>query len=226
MNQILIVEDEVYLSRFIEMELQHEGYTVTIANDGQDGYNKALENDFDLILLDIMLPGMNGLEFCRKLRQRSETPIIMLTAKDEIMDKVTGLDIGANDYITKPFAIEEVLARIRAVIRSGKNKEQDQQTELSIQDLRLNPTTFQVYRGNREIKLTKKEFLLLKTLMENKNVVMTREKLLRDVWNESFHEDSNVVDVFIRYLRNKIEEKGSTKMISTIRGVGYVIRED
>jgi len=225
MNKILVVEDEVYLSRFIELELEHEGYEVTVSNDGLQGYNNALENNYDLLLLDIMLPGMNGQEICRKIRQKSDTPIIMLTAKDEIMDKVTGLDIGANDYITKPFAIEEVLARVRAAIRSQGAKNRKIENEIILDDIKLNPITFQVFRGSKEISLTKKEFLLLKVLMENTNVVMTREKLLKDVWNEAYHEDSNVVDVFIRYLRNKIEEKGAPKLITTVRGVGYVIRK-
>ena len=226
MSKILIIEDEVYLSRFIELELQHEGYEVNVANDGLQGYNMALEVPYDLIILDLMLPGMNGHEVCRKLRQKSEVPIIMLTAKDEIMDKVTGLDIGANDYITKPFAIEEVLARVRASIRSQGVKESAADSELLVRNIRLNSQTFQVFKGEKEVKLTKKEFLLLKVLMQNLNFVMTREKLLKDVWNEAYHEDSNVVDVFIRYIRNKIEDIDSPKLISTVRGVGYVIRED
>lgn len=225
MQSILVVEDEIYLSRFIELELQHEGYNVTVANDGLEGYNLAIKNNYNLILLDLMLPSMNGLDFCRKFREKFQTPIIMLTAKEEILDKVTGLDLGANDYMTKPFSIEEVLARIRVCLRNTATPQKEESKEVIVNELSLNPATFLVYKGDEQIIFTKKEFLLLQVLMENKNEVQTREKLLQAVWNETQHEDSNVVDVFVRYVRNKLSEKGLSKFITTIRGIGYVVRE-
>ncbi|MBN2650855.1 MAG: response regulator transcription factor [Spirochaetales bacterium] len=225
MKKILVIEDEDYLSRFLELELRHEGYLVDICEDGLAGYNKVLDDDYDLILLDLMLPGLNGLEVCRRIRQRSNVPVIILTAKDDVMDKVTGLDVGANDYLTKPFAIEELLARIRVIFRSAGNINPET-GNIKVADCELNPITFQVSRAGLDIALTKKEFLLLYTLMKNKNVVMSRNKLLEDVWNESHHEDSNVVDVFIRYLRSKVDGPFEKKLIHTVRGVGYVVRDE
>lgn len=227
MLKILIIEDEIYISRFLELELKHEGFEVTVANDGLEGYTKAKEGQFDLILLDIMLPTMNGMEICQKIRETSEVPIIMVTAKEDITDKVAGLDLGADDYITKPFAIEELLARIRATLRHKKSaKSQPAAKEIKVQNLTLNPISFEVLLNNQKITLTKKEFLLLKTLMENKNIVLSREQLGELIWKEKYSGDSNVVDVFIRYLRNKLEVAGGKKIITTIRGIGYVIRED
>lgn len=227
MANILVVEDEANLSRFIELELIHEGYTVTVINDGAEAYNIATEKRFDLILLDLMLPGMNGLEFCRRIRSRSMVPIIMISAKDDLMDKVSGLDTGANDYITKPFAIEELLARVRSLLRSSKAaSRQMASNELTINGLTVNSATYQASYNDNYISLTKKEFLLLRHMMENKNIVLSRERLVKEVWKENVHDDSNVVDVFIRYLRNKLRATGCPDMITTVRGIGYVIRED
>lgn len=227
MFTILVVEDEIYLSRFLELELQHEGYEVTVANDGLVGYTLAKEKKFDLILLDLMLPSMNGLEICQKLRETSDLPIIILTAKEDINDKVTGLDLGANDYITKPFAIEELLARIRATLRDQKKiKNQQNKKELKVCGITLNPNTFQVFLKDQKVSLTKKEFLLLQTLMENKNIALSREQLGEQIWKDKYKGESNIVDVFIRYIRNKLEAAGGKDIITTIRGIGYVIRED
>lgn len=226
MSSLLIVEDEVYLSRFIELELTHAGYRVTVANDGAEGFRLAQETPFDLILLDLMLPGMNGFDFCKAFRAFSQTPIIMLTAKDEISDKIDGLDLGANDYITKPFAIEEVLARIRSCLRTVSRPPAREPALLTVNGLTLDPVSFTVQKDGSLIELTKKEFLILQMLMEHKNQVQTRKQLLKTVWNEEQGGDSNLVDVFISYLRNKLTEHGLPKFITTIRGLGYVIRED
>lgn len=228
MSNILIIEDEVNLSRFMELELTHEGHTVTVCHDGLEAYNMVNEKKFDLILLDLMLPGMNGLEFCRRVRGRScEVPIIMVSAKDDVMDKVSGLDTGANDYICKPFAIEELLARVRALLRDAYAKShKPSPNEITIHNLTINSTTYQATYKDNYVNLTKKEFLLLRHLMVNKNIVHSREQLLKDVWKDNVPEESNVVDVFIRYIRNKIKEMGCPDIITTVRGIGYVVRED
>ncbi len=227
MASILVVEDEANLSRFIELELQHEGYSVTIANDGTNGYELAQKNHYDLILLDVMLPGKNGFEFCTDLRKTSNIPIIMLTARDEMADKIAGLDYGANDYITKPFAIEELLARIRSTLRSSQTKTSRTTSQIiSVNGLSLDPVSFLAKNGDQVINLTKKEFLLLKSLMQNKNNVQSREQLLKAISSDNQHDDSNIIDVFIRYLRNKLESNGLPKFITTVRGIGYVVREN
>lgn len=223
-QKILIIEDEVKIARFLELELSHEGYEVDQSHDGREGLQKALANEYDLIVLDIMLPSMNGIEVLRKLRQISDIPVIMLTAKDEVMDKVIGLDMGADDYMTKPFAIEELLARIRTGLKrrlarntAGKN--------LSAGGLSLDSDKYSVTYGKDRIDLTRREFDLLKYLLENKNIVLTRDKLLETVWGYDYSGDTNVVDVYIRYLRSKIDEKYNIKLIHTIRGVGYTIKD-
>ena len=222
--KILIIEDEEQMAMFIEMELTHEGYDVCIENDGGEGLKKAECCDYNLILLDIMLPGLNGFEICRRLRKTSKVPIIMLTAKGDINDKVMGLDMGANDYITKPFAIEELLARIRAIRRNqGKVSNLP---EIKVDDLIMNNLTHQVTRSGIIIELTKKEYDLLEILLHNKNIVLTRELLIERIWGYDFYGDNNVVDVFIRYLRGKIDDGFKNKIITTIRGVGYVIKGD
>lgn len=222
--KILIVEDEKQMAMFVEMELNHEGYKVDVAHDGIEGLKKSKNKEYDLILLDVMLPGLNGIEVCRNIRQSSHVPIIMLTAKSEISDKVLGLDIGANDYLTKPFAIEELLARIRVYKRDKTHK--NIAGEIKVKDIIMDNKTHQVWRGGKEIELTKKEYDLLEMLLINKNIVLTREQLIEGGWGYDYEGDTNVVDVFIRYLRSKIDEGFDDKLITTIRGVGYVIKGD
>jgi len=222
--KILIVEDEKQMSMFIEMELSHEGYEVETAYDGREGLEKVENNEYDLILLDIMIPSLNGIEVCRRIRQFSNVPIIMLTAKSDVPDKVLGLDVGANDYLTKPFAIEELLARIRVYTREKvlKNK----LDEIKVKDIVMNNITHEVWRDGKEIQLTKKEYDLLEMLLINKNIVLSREKLIEEVWGYDYVGDTNSVDVFIRYLRSKIDDDFEDKLITTIRGVGYVIKDN
>ena len=223
-KRILIVEDEKNLARFVSLELQHEGYDVVTADNGREGLEMALEKDFDLILLDLMLPEMDGFEVTRRLQQEKD---MMMTARDSIMDIVAGLDRGADDYIVKPFAIEELLARIRATFRrqdieSAKNAPAKAST---YRDLKLDVQNRTVVRGDEAIPLTKREFDLLNTLLSNMNQVMTREELLLQVWKYDDAIETNVVDVYIRYLRGKIDVPGKESYIQTVRGMGYVIRE-
>ncbi|GFZ33423.1 DNA-binding response regulator [Clostridium zeae] len=220
--KILLVEDEKQMSMFIEMELSHEGYKVDVAYDGIDALSKAEINNYNLILLDLMIPGINGTEVCRRIRQFSSIPIIMLTAKSEVSDKVLGLDAGANDYLTKPFAIEELLARIRVYTRS--NDLAKDISDIKVADIIMDRKAHRVLRAGQEIELTKKEYQLLEMLLINKNVVLTREQLIESVWGYDYLGDTNVVDVFIRYLRSKIDEGFNQKLIATVRGVGYVIK--
>ena len=205
MDRILIVEDEEKLARFLELELAHEGYAVEKAFDGRTGLDLAENGGFDLILLDVMLPGMSGLEVLRRLRRTDAVPVIVLTARDAVMDKVTGLDMGANDYITKPFEIEELLARIRAALRSGGHSDPASSGVLVSGGLTLDPAR--------------------RTLMRNRGIVMTREKLLEQVWGYDYAGETNVVDVYIRYLRQKIDDAFGVKLIHTVRGVGYAFRD-
>jgi two-component system response regulator ArlR len=227
-EKILIIEDELKIARFLELELEYEGYKVEQCHDGREGLQKALNGCFDLILLDIMLPSMNGTEILRRLRQNSEIPVIMLTARDEVMDKVTGLDMGANDYVTKPFAIEELLARIRAALKRSPHKSEKTEASKVLQhdSLKLDLDKYTVYYNNNLIELTKREFDLLKYMIENKNIVLTRDRLIQTVWGYDYTGDTNVVDVYIRYLRSKIDDKYNKKIIHTIRGVGYVIKDE
>lgn len=224
-QKILIVEDEIKIARFLELELGHEGYIVDQAHDGREGLNKALSNQYDLIVLDIMLPSVNGIEVLRKIRQNSEIPIILLTAKDEVMDKVIGLDMGADDYITKPFAIEELLARIRTALKRKMQKPELTKI-IEIGSLKLDPDKHSVTFNNELLELTKREFDLLRHLIENKNIVSTRDRLLEEVWGYDYIGDTNIVDVYIRYLRSKIDDKYNIKLIHTIRGVGYIIKDE
>lgn len=223
-KNILIVEDEQKIARFLELELKYEGYTVDIANNGRDGLEKGKSPDVDLIILDLMLPGLSGIEVCRRLRQTSEVPIIMLTAKDDITDKVTGLDIGADDYMTKPFAVEELLARIRVLLKRSINKVQEEDL-LIIGKLKLSKNDYKVEYHNENIELTKKEFELLEYLMRNKNIVLSREKIMDNVWGYDYYGDTNIIDVYIRYIRSKIDQKYDVNIIETVRGVGYIIRD-
>ncbi|PTL17108.1 DNA-binding response regulator [Staphylococcus gallinarum] len=220
MTKILIVEDEQNLARFIELELEHENYTVDIENDGKLGLEKGLTNSYDLILLDLMLPNINGLEICRQIRQSQTTPIIIITAKSDTYDKVAGLDYGADDYIVKPFDIEELLARIRAMLRRQPKK-----NIIDIKGLIIDKNAFKVTVDGMSLDLTKTEYDLLYLLAENKNHVMQREQIITDVWGYDSEVETNVVDVYIRYLRNKLKPFGKDKYIETVRGVGYVIRQ-
>lgn len=219
MTNILIVEDEQNLARFIELELTHENYTVDIENDGKAGLDKALSKPYDLYILDLMLPNINGLEICRQIRQKTTTPIIIITAKSETYDKVAGLDYGADDYIVKPFDIEELLARIRAVLRRQPDKD-----VLDINGIIIDKDAFKVTVNGHQLELTKTEYDLLYVLAENRNHVMQREPILDHVWGYNSEVETNVVDVYIRYLRNKLKPFNKEKSIETVRGVGYVIR--
>lgn len=220
---ILIVEDEVKLARFIELELSSEGYEITVAHDGLNALILVRESSPDMILLDWMLPGMSGVEICRRLRSTgNKVPIIFLTARDEISDRVAGLDAGANDYVVKPFSIEELLARIRAHLRQIQI---DDANVLKFQDLKLDRLTRQVFRGPRSIELTAKEFDLLEYLLSNPRQVFTRDQILEKVWGYDFMGDSNIIEVYIRYLRLKLEDQNEKRLLHTIRGVGYVVRE-
>ncbi|HES0682521.1 TPA: two-component system response regulator CovR [Streptococcus pyogenes] len=225
-KKILIIEDEKNLARFVSLELQHEGYEVIVEVNGREGLETALEKEFDLILLDLMLPEMDGFEVTRRLQTEKTTYIMMMTARDSIMDVVAGLDRGADDYIVKPFAIEELLARIRAIFRRQDIESEKKVPSQGIyRDLVLNPQNRSVNRGDDEISLTKREYDLLNILMTNINRVMTREELLSNVWKYDEVVETNVVDVYIRYLRGKIDIPGKESYIQTVRGMGYVIRE-
>jgi DNA-binding response OmpR family regulator len=220
---ILLVEDEAKLARFLELELSSEGYRVSVAHDGMAGLTLARESAFDLAILDWMLPELTGVELCRRLRTTgNKIPVILLTARDEVGDRVTGLDAGADDYVVKPFSIEELLARIRAHLR--RNSEPDSDL-IQFEDLSLNRRTRRVLRGHRAIELTVKEFDLLEYLLSHPRQVFTREQILEKVWGYDFVGDSNVIEVYIRYLRLKLEENNEKRLLHTVRGVGYVLRE-
>ncbi|WP_024614055.1 response regulator transcription factor [Clostridium sp. Ade.TY] len=224
MQRILIVEDEENMVSFIQMELKYEGYDVDVANDGRKAVELALKNNYDLILLDLMLPGINGLEVCRRIRKEKDTPIIMLTARDSVMDKVTGLQNGADDYVSKPFAIEELLARMEVIFRRMKSK--DANNELKFKDITLDIEGRIVKKDNNIIELTNTEFQLLLTLIRNKNKVLTRDILLDNVWGYNSEAETNIVDVYVRYIRNKLDKDDKEKYIQTVRGVGYVMRDN
>ena len=228
-SSLLIIEDEDKIARILELELTYEGYRVELAKSGREGLDKLITDDWDLIILDIMLPELNGLEVLRRIRNADLfIPVILLTARDTTPDKVSGLDLGANDYITKPFEIEEVLARIRSCLRKTSQAENTaelgSQRTLSIADLTMNPTTREVVREGRVIELTPKEFDLLLYLLEHKNQVLSREQIINQVWGFDFFGDTNVVDVYIRYLRKKIDYPYPMQLIQTYRGVGYCIK--
>ena len=224
-KKILLVEDEVKLARFVELELKYEGYAVTVCHDGREGLQQISAGEFDMILLDLMLPGLTGIELCRRVRKFSQIPIIMLTAKDEVMDKVAGLDSGADDYLTKPFAIEELLARMRVAFKHCGGAPV-KKTMLQVQDMEIDTEKRLVTVGGKVVDLTKKEYELLTYLVQNKNIVLTREQILNEVWGYSYIGETNVVDVYIRYLRSKIDEAFDQKFIHTIRGVGYYVKEE
>lgn len=222
-SHILVVEDEAKLARFIELELQYEGYRVSVASDGLAGLATARESNPDLVILDWMLPGISGLEICRRLRATGDkVPVILLTAKDEVSDRVAGLDAGADDYVVKPFSVEELLARVRAHLR--RNQEENPNL-LQFGDLTLNRSTREVYRGDRLIELTAKEFDLLEYLLAHPRQVLTRDQILEQVWGYDFMGDSNIIEVYIRYLRLKLEADNKKRLLQTVRGVGYVLRD-
>ncbi len=224
-TKILLVEDEEKLARFIELELCYEGYAVTKAFNGRTGLDLALSGDFDLILLDIMLPELNGMEVLRRLRRGSSIPVLMLTARDSVTDKVAGLDLGADDYITKPFAIEELLARIRTALRKNAAAASDGEVLCAL-SLKLDAKRHTVTVSGDDVELTKREFDLLHYLLKNKGLVVTREDILEKVWDFDFDGGTNAVDVYVRFLRTKIDELYDIKLIHTVRGVGYVIKDE
>ena len=226
MTKILIVEDEEKIARFVELELVHEGYEVIKANNGRTGLEIAEKGEADLVILDVMLPEINGLEVLRRLRKTSEVPIIMLTARDAVMDKVSGLDAGADDYITKPFAIEELLARIRTALKKRVVTVKNNEDILSCGLLTLDKIRYKVKYNENEIELTNREFKLLQILMENKNIVLTRDVLIEKVCGYDYVGETNVIDVYIRFLRTKIDDVFNVKVITTVRGVGYVIKDE
>lgn len=224
-SKILIVEDEVKIARFVELELLHEGYEAVKVSDGRMGLQLALNEQFDLILLDVMLPGLNGLEVLRRIRQEKQVPVILLTARDAVMDKVSGLDAGADDYLTKPFAIEELLARIRVALKKRQGSIPASHI-IEIKGVRLDPDRHEVLVNRNEVTLTNREFELLYVLMRNKNIVMTRDKLMNEVCGYDYMGETNIIDVYVRYLRTKIDDFYNIKLIQTIRGVGYIIKDN
>ena len=226
-QRILIIEDERNLSRFVELELKHEGYETKVCSDGRSGLQTAIDEQWDAILLDLMLPEMNGLEVVRRLRQVKQTPVIIMTARDSVMDRVAGLDQGADDYVVKPFEIEEILARLRALFRRLQMEEQSRvvkQTRVEYRDLVVEVENRVVRRAGEVIDLTKKEYELLLLLMENIDIVLSREVLLKEVWGYKNEVETNVIDVYVRYIRNKIDVPGRESYIQTVRGTGYVMR--
>lgn len=223
--RILIIEDEEKITRFLQLELEYEGYEVAICYDGKEGFDYFKQHGADLILLDVMMPRMNGMEVCRRIRQFNDVPIIMLTAKDDTMDKVMGLDTGADDYVTKPFAIEELLARMRVHLKKGR-EQNAARNQMTIQNVTLDIDKHLVTYNSHVIELTKKEFDLLKFLMANKNIVISRERILEEVWGYDFIGDTNVVDVYIRYIRSKLDDVYDVKLIHTVRGVGYTVKDE
>ena len=224
MQHILIIEDEESLAEFLILELKYEGYNVDVIHDGRAGLEAALQEDYDLILLDLMLPSLNGVEVCRRLRAAKDTPIIMLTARDSVMDRVTGLDSGADDYLAKPFAIEELLARMRVIARREQKRSEEKKLVLSFKNLELDVESRVLQKDSTTIELTNKEFELLMMFMKNVNRVLTRDVLLEQVWGYDSIVETNVVDVYVRYLRNKLSNSDKETYIHTIRGAGYVMR--
>ena len=219
-HRIVVVEDDAAIARVLQLELRHEGYHVELAQNGVEGLELALKEP-DLVILDLMLPRMDGMEVCRRIRAKSRVPIIMLTAKDRVPDRVAGLDIGANDYLTKPFATEELLARVRAQLR----EREPQDRSIRFKDIVMDRDRHEVRRGGKEIALTTKEYALLEYLLLHRNKVHTRDELFNGVWGSDFLGDSNLIDVYIRYLRGKVEEGFDEKLITTVRGIGYTIKD-
>ena len=224
MSKILIVEDEVKIARFVTLELEHEGYEVKAAHDGRTGLGLCESWQPDLMILDLMLPELSGIEVCRRLRQTSDVPIIMLTAKDDVSDKVMGLDMGADDYVTKPFAIEELLARIRVALKHGTPDGSAGGDEIRAGKLCVNTRNREVTFDGQEVTLTKTEFDMLAYMAAHPDKVLSRDELLSEVWGYSYAGDTNIVDVYVRYLRQKLDERFNVKLMHTVRGVGYLFR--
>ncbi|MFG6148102.1 response regulator transcription factor [Halobacillus sp. A5] len=224
--EVLIVEDEEKIARVLQLELEFEGYNITKVFDGLEALNLIREQSWDLILLDVMIPGVSGIEVLRRIRVNdNNTPVLLLTAKDSVEDKVSGLDLGANDYITKPFQIEELLARVRAALRRQLKEDLNNEEWIQAANLKLNERTYEVFRDGTLIDLTPKEFSLLAYLLKNQRQVINREQILDAVWGYDYYGDTNVVDVYIRYLRNKMDKPFEPLLIQTVRGVGYVLRD-
>ncbi len=227
-THVFIVEDERRIARFLQIELEHEGFRTSTETNGRKAFERIAQEDFDIVLLDVMLPDMDGMEICRRVREFSEIPIIMLTARDEIEDKVAGLDFGADDYMTKPFAVQELLARIRAALRKHaavSEVSDDFEEKMVVRDIVLYPSRYEVKVKGEMVELTKREYALLEYLMKNKQHVLSRDQILQEVWGYDYIGDTNVVDVYIRYLRSKIDDRFQEKYIHTVRGVGYVMKE-
>ncbi len=226
-TRIFIVEDERRIARFLQIELEHEGYATETEDNGERALERIVQGTYDLVLLDIMLPGMDGLEICRRVREVSNVPIIMLTARDEVEDKVKGLDLGADDYMTKPFAIQELLARIRNALRKQRAVAENspEGEKLTVKDLVMFPSRYEVTVQGQDVQLTKKEYSLLEYMLRNKRTVLTSDQILQEVWGYDYTGDTNVVDVYIRYLRAKIDDRFQQKYIYTVRGVGYVVKD-
>lgn len=222
-EKILIIEDDPKIARLIEIELKFEGYIVEIASDGKEGYLTSRYNPFDLILLDVMLPKMNGIEVCKRIREESNVPIIMVTAKDEISDKIVGFDYGADDYITKPFSNEELIARIKALLRRTK-KNSNKKDIFEFEDLKIDYSAYEVYRNNDIITLSKREFELLDYLVTNKGIVLSRDKILEEVWGFDHIGNDNILDLYIKYLRDKLDKPYDRKFIQTVRGIGFIFK--
>lgn len=222
-DKILIIEDDEKIARIIEIELKFEGFDVEIEHDGREGLLKAKYNHFDLVLLDVMLPKMNGFEICKRIRETSDVPIIFLTAKDQVTDKVISFDYGADDYITKPFTNEELIARIKALLRRSKKKS-DKKEDFIYEDLRISYSSYEVFRGKIQIPLSKKEFELLDYLVTNKGFVLSRDSILEAVWGFEQIGNNNILDLYIKYLRDKLDKPFSRKFIQTKRGVGFVFK--
>lgn len=223
-EHILVIEDDPQIADLLRRGLIYEGYSVKVASDGQEGLAAARDRQPDLVLLDLMLPGMDGLTVCERLRAASDVPIVILTAKDAVPDRVKGLDAGADDYVVKPFAFDELLARIRALLRRRQPAAAEE--ALRFADLTLNPATHEVYRGTRRVELTAREFELLNLFLQHPRQVITRDTLYDRIWGYDFGGESNIIEVYIRYLRSKLEEGGEPRLIQTVRGVGYALREE
>ena len=222
-KKILIIEDDVKISKLLETELKFENFDVDVSFDGRDGLSKATYQKFDLILLDLMLPKMSGIEVCKRVREKSDIPIIILTAKDEISDKVVGFDYGADDYLTKPFSIEELIARIRALFRRVQKVEAEAEI-FEFEDLKIDYVAREVFRNNVNIVLTKREFELLDFLVKNEGIALSRDKILEEIWGFEYIGNDTILDLYIKYLRDKIDKNHDRKLIQTIRGVGFVFK--
>jgi two-component system response regulator MprA len=223
-ERILVIEDDPQIADLLRRGLIYEGYAVEVAANGESGLSTARDRLPDMVLLDLMLPGIDGLTVCRRLRAASDVPILILTAKDAVPDRVAGLDAGADDYVIKPFDFDEILARVRALLRRRQRAAVAE--ELRFADVTLDLGSHEVYRGSRRIDLTAREFEMLALFMQNPRQVLTRDVLYDRIWGYDFGGESNIIEVYVRYLRSKLEEVGESRLIQTVRGVGYALRED